>query len=192
MEIIWLCAFYLYTTGGYYYFSNQPTNTHFMTPWDKYVPIIPIFLIPYLFATFTFLTVPVFFYLKLGWVKTEAYLITQAIAITIGYVIYSIFPVSVIRPESYGEGLWWNFLKILHNNDGTSAAFPSGHIYQSTVIVYFCWIYLPISRPFVAVILPLIIGSTVLLKQHYLPDIAGGLITAIISIVISKYLLTLI
>jgi membrane-associated phospholipid phosphatase len=192
MEIIWLIAFYLYTTGGYFWFSSRPTTTHFMTPWEKLVPTFPIFLIPYLFATLTFLTVPIFFYLKLGWVKTKAYLITQAIATSIGYFVYFFFPTSVVREALTGQGFWWDLLRTLHANDRPSAAFPSGHVYHTTVIAYFFWVYLPITRPFVAVILPLVVVSTVLLKQHYLPDIVGGLITAIIAIVISKYLLKVI
>lgn len=192
MEIIWLFAFYLYTTGGYFWFSSRPTETHLKTPWENLVPTIPIFLVPYLLATVSFLVAPIFFYVKLGWIKTKAYLITQTIATTIAYAFYWLYPTSVVRETLTGQGFWWNILRILHATDRPSAAFPSGHVYHTTVIAYFCWVYFPASRPFVAVILPLVVVSTVLLKQHYLPDIAGGLATAVVAIVISKYLLKVI
>lgn len=188
MEIIWIILFYLYSIIGYYWFSSRPTPRHLMTPWENLVPIVPVFIIPYVIATITFLTIPIIFYIKLGWEKTRTYLITQTIATGIGYLVYIFYPTSVIREPIVGNGFFYDALRTLHANDRPSAAFPSGHVYQTTVIAYFLWIYYPKTRPYVTVILPLVIASTVLLKQHYLPDILGGLTTAAIAILLAKQL----
>lgn len=188
MQIIWITIFYLYSIFGYFWFSSRPAARHLVTPWESLVPTVPIFLLPYFLATITFLAIPIIFYLKLGWEKTRAYLATQALATGIGYLVYATFPTSVVRAQIEGEGFFYNWLRWLHANDRPSAAFPSGHVYHTTVISFFLWIYYPKTRPFVAVILPLVIASTVLLKQHYLPDIVGGLVTATFSILIYRWL----
>lgn len=190
MDIIWLGLFYLYTVFGYLKLSAIPTDRHFMTPWEHLVPTIPLLLIPYFTATFSFLALPIFFYIKLGWIKTKIYLITQVMATTIGYLFYFFWPTSVIRSPITGTGFFNGWLRWLHTNDRPSAAFPSGHVYHSTVMAYFLWIYFPITRPCVAVVYPLIVLATVMLKQHYLPDILGGLATGIIAILITKYLIS--
>jgi membrane-associated phospholipid phosphatase len=188
MEIIWLALFYLYTVVGYFYFSHKPNDYHFISAWDKYVPTVPIFLIPYFFATIAFLAVPIIFYLKLDWAKTKAYLIAQTIAGTISYLVFTLFPTSVVRETITGKGFFYDWLRWLHTNDRPSAAFPSGHVFNTIIIGYFCWIYFPKTRPYVLVIVPLVIAATVLLKQHYLPDIPGGIVVAVIAIMATKSL----
>jgi len=186
MEIIWLIGFYLYTIVGYFYFSHKPTDVHFMTPWENFVPIIPILIVPYLLATLSFLILPIVFYIKLGWEKTKTYLVTQAIASTISYVIFGLFPTSVVREPLIGNGIFWDVLRWLHTNDRPSAAFPSGHVFGSIIVSYFLWIWYPKTRPFIIVILPMIIIATVTLRQHYLPDIPGGMFVAIVAVFLGK------
>lgn len=188
MQITWLALYYLYSIVGYFYFSHRPTDNHFVTSLDKYVPTVPIFLIPYFFATIAFLAVPIIFYVKLGWAKTKAYLAAQTIATSISYLIFWIFPTSVIREPIVGSGFFYDWLRWLHTNDRPSAAFPSGHVFNTIIIGYFCWIYFPKTRPYVAIIVPLVIIATVVLKQHYLPDILGGIVIAIIAILGTKSL----
>ncbi|PIZ00463.1 hypothetical protein COY62_02430 [bacterium (Candidatus Howlettbacteria) CG_4_10_14_0_8_um_filter_40_9] len=186
MQILSLILFYTFTVGGYFYFSRQPTDIHFLTSLDRYVPTIPIFIIPYLFATVTFIAIPIFLYIKLDFSKTKIYLLAQTIASLISYIIFYTFPTSVIRELINGDGVFDNALRWLHTADRASAAFPSGHVFQSIIIGYFLWKYFPKSKPYILIILPLIIVSTVFLKQHYIPDIFGGIAVAIIAIFISR------
>lgn len=139
MEIIWLIGYYIFTFGGYFYFSRQPTNNHFLTSWDRYVPVISIFIIPYFFATLTLIAIPLFFYIKLDFRKTRSYLVTQIIASLISYVVFFIYPTSVLREPINGNGVFDNALRWLYTTDRPSAAFPSGHVFQSIIIAYFFW-----------------------------------------------------
>lgn len=189
MNLIWIITFYIFTGGGYFYFSHQPTNNHFVTSFDKYIPLIPVFVIPYFFAIIMFIAAPIFFYIKLGFKKTKPYLITQAVASAFSFIIYALYPTSVMREQITGNGFFENVLKILYSNDRPSAAFPSGHVFQSIIISYFLWKYFPKTRNYILIILPLIIASTVFLKQHYLPDIFGGIAVATIAIISTNHLL---
>lgn len=187
MNIVWLISYYIICGGGYFYFSHQPTDNHFMTSLENFFPTMPIFIIPYLLATLAFIFVPLYFYFRLDFAKTRMYLVTQIIASLISYVVFFIYPTSVLREPINGNGVFDNALRWLYSTDRPSAAFPSGHVFQSIIIAYFFWQYFPETRPFIIILLPIVIASTVLLKQHYLPDIPGGLAVALIAIIISKY-----
>jgi membrane-associated phospholipid phosphatase len=188
-KIGWLIVFYLITTGGYLYFSHQPTDFHFLTALDKSVPTIPVFILPYLFATFLFLALPIYL---LFFVKKEifyGYTLTQVIASILSYLVFWFFPTSVVREPITQTGFFAESLRQIHSVDRPSAAFPSGHVFSSVIIGYFLWVYYPKTRLYVAIILPMIIVSTVLLKQHYLPDIPGGILLAVLAIIVSEYLI---
>lgn len=186
MKLFWLILFYIFTIGGYLFFSNQETSTHFTTSFDSFIPIIPVFVVPYLFATIMFLIIPILFYLKLDWTKTKQYLLTQALANALSFLIYVFYPTSVIREPIAGDDIFSQILNLIYSTDGSSAAFPSGHVFQSIIIAYFLWQYFPKTKLMIVIILPLILVSTVFLKQHYLPDIFGGVFVAIFSIFIVK------
>lgn len=188
MEILWLIAYYVISAGGYYYFSRIPTNNHLLTVWDKYIPTVPIFIVPYLFLSLAYLFLPIIFLFKLECAKVKEYLSAQIIAQLISFAIFYIYPTSVVRGSIAGNDIFSNALRYLHSIDRPSAAFPSGHVFQSIIISYFLWVWYPKTRPYIIVILSLIIASTILLKQHYLPDIFGGIIVAVVAIYSAKIL----
>lgn len=186
MEIIWLVLYYSYSIGGYYWLSHQETNRHFMTSLDKYIPTIPIFIIPYFMATIIYTLFPLFIYFTSGWDKTKPVILALTIANTLGFLFYAFWNTSVVREAITGTGFFDNMLRWLHSTDRPSAAFPSGHVYSTIVVGYFCMEYFPKSRPYVLIFVLLVIIATVVLKQHYLPDILGGIVIALISIFITK------
>jgi len=188
MEILWLIAYYVISAGGYYYFSRIPTNNHLLTVWDKYIPTVPIFIVPYLFLSLAYLFLPIIFLFKLECAKVKEYLSAQIIAQFISFAVFYFYSTSVVRDSIAGSDIFSNALRYLHSIDRPSAAFPSGHVFQSIIIGYFLWIWYPKTRPYIIVVLPLVIASTVLLKQHYLPDILGGIIVAVIAIYLTKIL----
>jgi membrane-associated phospholipid phosphatase len=188
MELMLIALYYLYTVGWYLYFTHIPNNHHVILNMDKLIPVIPIFIIPYYFATLSFLAVPILFYLKLGWAKTKAYLVAETLATTFAYATFAIFPTSVIREPIVGNGLFNDLLRGLYAADKPSGAFPSGHVYSSIIISYYLWKYFPQTRIWIVIILRPVIASTVLLKQHYVIDIVGGILVACISIIVTKTL----
>lgn len=188
MKIFWLCLFYIFTIGGYLFFSNQATENHFSTALDGLIPVVPVFVVPYLFATVLFLALPIIFYIKLDWLKTKQYLLTQAFASFISYLIFFVFPTSAIREPVSGTDVFSQTLNWIYAQDGASAAFPSGHVFSSIIAAYFLWQYFPKAKTAIIILLPLIIFSTVFLKQHYTPDILGGIAVAIFSLfIINKF-----
>ncbi|MCL5093886.1 MAG: phosphatase PAP2 family protein [Patescibacteria group bacterium] len=188
MQILYLIGFYLVTIGGYFYFTHLPELKNLRTTWDKYIPVVPVMIVPYLFNTLLFLALPIFFYLNLGWSKTKPYLLTMFTANLISFAIFGLYPTSVVREPISGNDIFSNTLKFLYVSDRPSAAFPSGHVFEAIIIGYFLWQYFPVTRIYVLILVPIIIASTVLLKQHYLPDILGGIITAVIAIALINFL----
>jgi membrane-associated phospholipid phosphatase len=188
MEIIWLSAYYIYSIGGYYLLSHRDTARQFLTPWDKYIPTVPVFVIPYLLATILYTAFPIYLFTKLGWDKTKPFLVVATIANSIAFLFYAFWNTSVAREPIKGTDMFSNILKQIYATDRPTAAFPSGHVYMTLITGYFCWIYFPASRPYVIILSLLVMMATVLLKQHYLPDILGGILVALVSIAAVKYL----
>lgn len=182
MQIIWLVLFYAYTIFGYEIIISVPNNNQLVLPIDSSIPLVPVFAVPYLFATFMFLAAPLLLYFISGWEKTKPYLIVQTIATTISYIIYLIYPTSTVRPAVTGTDLFSQMVAFVYASDKPAGLFPSGHVFMSVVIAYFFWKYYPKTRVWVAIILPLIVLSTVFMKQHHVLDIVGGIAVAVLSI----------
>jgi membrane-associated phospholipid phosphatase len=189
MEIIWIGIYYFFTVGGYFWLSHQATERHFFTPWDKYIPTIPVFIVPYIAAALIYTLFPIFLYFSTGWDKTKPFLIASGIANLIGFLVYYFWNTSVLREPITQSSFFSDILKWIHASDRSSAAFPSGHVYMSVIAGYFCWIYFPTTRPYVLIIVPLVMIATVVLKQHYLPDILGGIVVAAIALFATKFIL---
>lgn len=182
MQIIWLILFYAYTVLGYEILTNIPNNNLLVLPIDGSIPLVPVFAVPYLFATFMFLATPLIVYFISGWEKTKPYLIVQTIATTISYAVYLIYPTSTVRPEVTGTDIFSQMVAFVYASDKPAGLFPSGHVFMSIIIAYFFWKYYPKTRTWVAIFLPLIVLSTVFMKQHHVLDIVGGIVVAASSI----------
>jgi membrane-associated phospholipid phosphatase len=69
-------------------------------------------------------------------------------------------------------------LRYVYSNDDVYNAFPSGHVYLTTVISLFWMEWYPRYRWLWIAIVVSVLLSTLFTHQHYLPDLGGGLILA--------------
>jgi membrane-associated phospholipid phosphatase len=152
------------------------------TALDSYIPIIPIFLIPYCLY---YLLLPLPFWLAHKQKSGQQYLfvvaVTFFVAATICNLIFIVFPTEIMRPPVNGSGLMAEAVRYLHTIDGSVALLPSGHVTYSLLAAM---ITMQFNRPlgYVAwVIAILVMPATVLIKQHYVVDILGGIIVALFA-----------
>jgi membrane-associated phospholipid phosphatase len=150
-------------------------------PVDQYTPLIPVFIVPYLFGTFVFIIFPIWaaIYVKLG--EFEAYVISILTATLVSYLIYIFFPTFVARPEIVSQDVWFKLLTILYQTDKFYNAVPSGHTFYTLVSVLYLARWKPRGMTIWIILGALIIASTLFTHQHHVIDVITGLTLGILS-----------
>jgi membrane-associated phospholipid phosphatase len=152
-------------------------------PWDRAVPLQPIWALIY-GALYVFLIVlPVIVVREEEHIRRTfwAYLAVWIIA----YVCFIVYPTVAPRPDRiYGDGFAAWGLRILYDADPPYNCFPSLHVAHSFVSALTC--YRLHRRLGLAALLcaSLVAVSTVFTKQHYIADVIAGALLAVVAYVV--------
>ncbi len=162
----------IFTTGRYHY--------NIETWLDQKLPLVPFFVTFYLLAYAQWIGC----YFLIAREKKEycyRFFLGDIIAKTFCLVIFMVFPTTLNRPEITGNGIFERLLAMVYAMDAPDNLFPSIHCLES-------WLCYRGCRNLTATKLPRwfsganllftlgVFASTVLLKQHVLVDIPGGII----------------
>ncbi|MFA5942813.1 MAG: phosphatase PAP2 family protein [Candidatus Paceibacterota bacterium] len=177
---------------GYFFYpilNRKPSLPTFQLPIDQHIPLIPIFIYPYMLlhpmkilSIFLLMKTPLLF----------PYLVSTAMTGWICAFIWYIFPNGVVRPQPSPDAkktLAYIFLTYIHRHDHDSNGLPSAHVAYAICIGY--WL----SQAFPHYVIPLTILSgcialsTLPTKQHYVLDIPAGAIVGIGSILLTRMIL---
>jgi len=166
---------------------NKATYTYaplVMRGWlDAKIPIISLFVIPYLsFHVLAALVVPLLS-LRIGGFKI---FLVNGIAIIAGQfcldVAYAFFQTEVPRTPVTGDSPFdWMLVNLVYGNDRPLNGFPSNHVTWSVVSILALWRLRHIRPRTIWILMgwfALIIPATVFLHQHFLIDIYGGIFVA--------------
>ena len=145
------------------------------TALDAYIPIVPLFVVPYL------LCLP-YWLLALGvaaWKMDDALyrasIFGALAAIGTATLIYAAFPTYTDRPLIGADGWAARLLAQVYSNDQAFNAFPSGHVLFTTLISLFAARWKPGLRWGMAAITAVVVLATLFTGQHHLVDPLGGL-----------------
>ncbi|MHA6530845.1 phosphatase PAP2 family protein [Paenibacillus sp. BAC0078] len=148
------------------------------TSLDRMVPFVPSFIIPYL-LWYPFITAVL---IALAFKNRQIYfqtLLAQCSGLIISYIFFALFQTVIQRPDVLTETDFIHRMVVsVYSNDQPYNCFPSIHVLTSYLMlrgsrIFGQRIWLSISAMSV-----LIIVSTVLVKQHVLADIVGGILVA--------------
>jgi len=150
----------------------------FKTPIDEYIPIWSVWVIPYSLVCVWWLVA----YIWAAWQMEdrlyEALFIASAVVFVSGLTIFTIFPTYIVRPTLTGDGWTTQLLQWIYTHDQAYNAFPSGHVYITTLIALFWSRWFPKGRPLWIASVVIVTLSTLFTGQHYLPDPIGGIALA--------------
>jgi membrane-associated phospholipid phosphatase len=154
---------------------------------DDYIPLVPVFVIPYISGIVAFFAVIVWAAIRARWKTLLQFYISCCLAALVSYVIFIAFPTYVERPEVSGGGLLSRLLRWVYKLDRPYNVFPSSHTYFSVITTYFLWRWFGGGLGGVAAIVAgsMVIASTVLVKQHSVLDVGGGVALAVVCILVS-------
>lgn len=164
--------------------NKRGENAHIIKLWlDDWIPLIPVFSVPYiLYIPFLAITLVYFVFF------TELYIsvsISFILCLVSASLIYYFYQTSVLRPEISNTDIFSRLVLYIYSKDQPYNCFPSLHTALS-ILSFLHWIQLfpGLKWSMGAFVLSIVI-STVTLKQHYIPDVFGGIILAILSFYIS-------
>jgi membrane-associated phospholipid phosphatase len=137
-------------------------------------PIWPIWVLPYVLC-FALWTVGILWLVF----KTDdqffrAFLAACMFTFWFGVIIFILFPTYVPPAHLPGNDFFTVLLRMLHENWGRYDAFPSGHIYITTLLALFYSRRYPRQQLLWILILVIISLSTLFTGQHYIADVLGG------------------
>jgi membrane-associated phospholipid phosphatase len=173
--LLYIQFFFVY--GGSNWFASESSARYqLFFSWERHIPFTPLFIIPYLSLSL-YIILPVF-YLDLDKVKpwAKSYMLMVFFA---GF-IFLVMPTEnvIVRSEYFGEVSYlFNFL---YTMDLPYNLFPSLHVSLSTLALMIMLPQLNNKLVFVSIVVWWFIMtiSVILVRQHNVSDIAGGVLLA--------------
>lgn len=164
--------------------NHGPNRIFLQTPVDRAMPLVPIMVVPYL-SLIPLVAIAALLALRGGWRNLQGYALAVAIALVICCVVYVVAQSYVVRPEVTGHGLLDQWVRDVYAADQPYDDFPSTHTTLATIIAVYCHRAMRRTGVVIACWCVLIVASTVLIHQHYVADIAGGLVVAWVSVTVA-------
>jgi membrane-associated phospholipid phosphatase len=185
--------FVIWYTG--YYFTNalgsEPSRAiHLVRPCDLWPAIIqPWTAIIYVFGGFVLPLLPCYY--NWAWPKLRFVLFCYTICSVLAFSCYLVWPLSIVRPSFEGPGLGRWLMRQVLTVDNEANCFPSSHVYYAVlgaILVRHGGAGRP-ARWATYVLAVAVCATTVTTGQHYFLDIAGGLVVAVLSYLVTRSLL---
>ncbi len=161
----------------YYALNHGPAVWNLRTPIDAALPVVPPFVIPYVSLNpLVYFTLVVFLVFRTRIFQSAG--LSMLAAFFVSYLLYYFFQTEVIRPTLTAGDVFTRMIRDVYAGDNPFNDFPSLHTSISTILALH-WLHFDRRAGIVACIwAALIVASTVLIKQHYIADVFGGLALA--------------
>ncbi|HUI89231.1 MAG TPA: phosphatase PAP2 family protein [Anaerolineales bacterium] len=172
-----LAAAVYFTNEIYDLLNHGPAVWILRTPLDDALPVVKPFVIPYVSLNYVvYFTLIVFLLFRTKVFHSAS--LAMITAFFVSYFFYFFFQTEVIRPVLTGSDFFTRMIQTVYAGDNPYNDFPSLHTSISTLLAIH-WFRFDRRAGIVASIWTvLIVASTVLIKQHYLADVASGLALA--------------
>ncbi len=144
-------------------------------------PIWSIWVLPYVLCYALWLFSCVWIIFKMEDRLFQAFLAACMLTFSMGIATYIFFPTYVRAAPLQGNDIFTSLLRFIHQNFGRYDALPSGHIYITTLLALFFSRWYPRQKVIWIVTLVIVSLSTLFTGQHYLLDVVGGYIAALIG-----------
>ena len=174
-----------FSVNGVIYWGTQhlmQNKKHYdlTTKLDNQIPLVKEWVIIYV-ACYLFWAVNYILISREGKEKWYRFVFADLLARLICGIIFTVFPTTNIRPMVSGNGLSSWLMNFIYHIDPATNLFPSIHC----LVSWFCFVGIRDSKKiplwykvFSCIFAVLVFASTQFTKQHYLIDIAGGIIIA--------------
>ena len=180
MSRLLIATVFLLSTYLYFPLNKRKAKYYWISPFEKYIPIISVFVVFYLIHL---IMIPLAFLLLWNSAWFYPFLTSFIIANITASLFWYLFPNGVKRPKLEKNKFFDRVLAILYSKDKYDTnGFPSGHVFGSVIYSYYLALAFPALAPLFVTLGLLVSLSTLLIKQHYIIDFVGGGVWAFLSI----------
>jgi membrane-associated phospholipid phosphatase len=166
-----------FTDEIYFLLNHGPAVLNLRTPLDDAIPVVPVFVIPYVSLNpYVYATLIILLLLRTRIFQSTA--LAMLGAWLVSYLFYYFLQSEMIRPVLTGTDVFTQMIRAVYAGDNPYNCFPSLHTSISTIMAVAWYRFDRRAGIAAGVWTALIVASTVLIKQHYLADVLGGLIVA--------------
>jgi membrane-associated phospholipid phosphatase len=137
-------------------------------------PVWPIWVVPYMLCYPLWLFSSIWAMLKMEDRLFRGLVVACLLMFAVANATFLFFPTYVRQMTFQGADLFTSLLRMVHEEWGRYSAFPSGHVYITTLLVLFFGRWYPRQRFLWLLILIVISLSTLFTGQHYILDVLGG------------------
>ena len=137
-------------------------------------PVWSIWVVPYVLCYALWLASFVWIILKAEDRSFRSFIAACILTFAVGNIIFIFFPTYVIPASLKGNDALTYLLRMIQQNSGRYDAFPSAHIYITTLLTLFFGRWYPRHRLVWILILMVVSFSTLFTGQHYILDVLGG------------------
>ena len=187
-----LAVVFILLAGLAYFLANRYNNIRFATikpailefPIDQWIPFDRFFILPYYYWYFYIaFTVLILFFQK----ESKNYyrlIFSMFVGVMICSIIYVAYPTYVPRSELTGNDFLTQMIARIYAIDPPYNCFPSMHVLYAFICCWYLAMFKRIGWWFDTLNLlsfVMISLSTVFTKQHYTPDIVGGIVVGALA-----------
>jgi membrane-associated phospholipid phosphatase len=185
MTKLQLLIAFLIVKSIYLPLNKRKSKYYWKIKWDDSIPLVPIFIIPYL----GYFAIVIFSVIAL-WNTPYIYefLISYICSYILAGIFWYLFPNGVARPKIEKNDIFSRMIKTIYKYDDDTNGFPSAHVFATLICCYYLTAIYPNNLLFIWLTGLLIILSTVFVKQHYIIDLLGGVVTFALSVIIGGLL----
>ena len=144
-------------------------------------PIWPVWVVPYVLCYLLWFAGFAWAVLSVNDRQFRSFVVAFLVTCSISVAIFMIYPTYVRPFEVPGNDAFSSLLRFFHESTGRYNALPSGHIYISALLVFFYSLWYPRYKSIWTFLLVIISLSTLFTAQHYVLDILGGLMVAMLG-----------
>ncbi|MFX0549686.1 phosphatase PAP2 family protein [Hathewaya histolytica] len=155
---------------------------------DDVIQFNKIFIIPYV-AWYGYVAIFLVLLCILDKKRYFRAVLSLNLGMLISYVIFFILPTHVPRPQIVDTDILSKMVIWIYSNDNPYNCFPSIHVLNTVIINYFVCVshkFSKLTKVICTLVGISIILSTLYIKQHYFPDVIGGVILALAVCYISS------
>jgi membrane-associated phospholipid phosphatase len=184
-RLFWFVLAIAYFIGGYFLcvwlVGDRVVDILPIFSWEQHIPLIPEAVFGYMLIYPTMILA----YFKTDEHATYYRLVRHMfILLSCHYVLFLLLPMTMERPILATEGnLALEILRIFYEIDPPHNLFPSIHVSLPLLASLGIWRYRPIWGMIFMIVTIIVIGSVLLIKQHYAVDVLGAI--ALVLVVLS-------
>lgn len=153
-------------------------------PVDRRIPFIPLFIFGYILVYASILLIYIIIKDRRDWHRA---ILSFFLATTVSYFFFIVWPVRMeLRPDmAEMSGLSASVTRLYYAIDLPYNCFPSLHITYPTLATFVSWKNHRAMRWAFMTMTAIVAASVLLVKQHYVADVAAGFANAFLCYLIS-------